>query len=157
MLFTPKFPIGENFSIKTKKRCRIAGISLVEVVLALGVVSIAMVPLFALLPGGFNILQDAANDSALTLIKRQVAADTRGLGFSAFVPDKPTLNSSYSVNGEPLDPTNPLLVYEVRLSEVQELPISNSSHTTLVAAVFEVVKNGVVVDLIRVHLPNDGR
>jgi uncharacterized protein (TIGR02598 family) len=55
--------------------------SLIEVTIALGVLSFVLVSIMGLLSGSFSIARDAANDSALTSIARNVVDDLRGRAF----------------------------------------------------------------------------
>jgi uncharacterized protein (TIGR02598 family) len=54
---------------------RRSGFSLIEVTLALGVVSFCLVPLFALLPLGMNTSQNASQQAAATEVATAISAD----------------------------------------------------------------------------------
>jgi uncharacterized protein (TIGR02598 family) len=60
--------------MKSSRQCR-SGFSLIEVTLALGVVSFCMVPLFALLPLGMTTSQNASQQAAATEMATAISAD----------------------------------------------------------------------------------
>ncbi len=77
----------------------VCGFSLVEVTLALGVVSFALMSVLALLPNGLKIVQDSANESAMTSIAREVRAEVNRATFSDLSLELPTQTWYFNQEG----------------------------------------------------------
>ena len=63
------------------KRCQ-SGFSLVEVVLAVGVVSFSLLPMLALLPTGLESVRESANEAALAAIVAKARAELNQAAWS---------------------------------------------------------------------------
>ncbi len=61
------------------------GFSLIEVVMAIGVVAFALVAIIGLLPAGMSVYRNAAANSAATQIFEKVLADARQTDFSVLI------------------------------------------------------------------------
>jgi type II secretory pathway pseudopilin PulG len=79
-----------RFSLSRGKTQRAAGFSLVEVVLAIGVVAIAFVALLGLLPTGLTTYRKAMDISVGAQIFQKVIDDARTTDFATLVDDKDT-------------------------------------------------------------------
>lgn len=77
--------------------CR--GFSLVEVVLALGLVSFCMLPLLGLLPMGLGTIRDSRNEAAAALALEQIAISIRGARSSEVAPTNYQAQGAYSSLG----------------------------------------------------------
>ena len=79
----------------------LAGFSLVEVVIALGIVSFAVIAILGLIPSGLNTLKDSTAETVRAQIVRSIAASALTANFSS-------LNTSVSFDndGQPLLPTD---------------------------------------------------
>lgn len=71
-------------------RSKRSGFSLVEVVLAVGVVAFAFVGVLGLLPAGMTQFRGAIDDTVSTEIAHRVIADARQMDFDALI-DKPSI------------------------------------------------------------------
>jgi uncharacterized protein (TIGR02598 family) len=80
---------------------KLAGFSLVEVVVALGIVSFAVIAILGLIPSGLNTLKDSTGETVRAQIVRSIAASALTANFSS-------LNASVSFDndGQPLLPTD---------------------------------------------------
>lgn len=87
-----------NRSIVGATRLRAAGFSLVEVVLAVGVVSFAFVGIFGLLPAGMHQFRGAIDNTVCSEIAHRVIADAQQMDFDNLIdkdnvpPDTGTSN-----------------------------------------------------------------
>lgn len=78
----------------------LAGFSLVEVVIALGIVSFAVIAILGLIPSGLNTLKDSTAETVRAQIVRSIAASALTANFSS-------LNASVSFDNDgQLLPTN---------------------------------------------------
>jgi uncharacterized protein (TIGR02598 family) len=80
---------------------KLEGFSLVEVVVALGIVSFAVIAILGLIPSGLNTLKDSTGETVRAQIVRSIAASALTANFSS-------LNASVSFDnaGQPLLPTD---------------------------------------------------
>jgi len=74
MHFPTHLPVSESVPSAPAPR---AGFSLVEVVLALGIVSFALLVMMGMVPVGLSTLRDAMNDSVKTQIVQRIAAEAQ--------------------------------------------------------------------------------
>ncbi len=92
---------------KAKTRCpsfcylKFKAFSLVEVVIAIGIVSFAVVAILGLIPTGLNTLKDSTGETVRAQIVRSIAASALTANFSS-------LNASvcFDNDGQPLLPTD---------------------------------------------------
>jgi uncharacterized protein (TIGR02598 family) len=129
------------------------GASLIEVVIAIGLISFAMVPLLGLMPGGMNMYRSASDDIALGLIKKDLTATFRNIGFSTVKLIGPnSTNFFYSGNGEPVESADPFAIYEAKLTQNDTAEFSSKANRL----VFEITKNRQSNSVIAITLPDDG-
>lgn len=130
---------------------RADALSLIEVVIAIGLISFAMIPLLGLMPGGMNMYRSASDDVALGLIRKDLTATFRNIGFSNAALVSST-NFFYSENGEPVQSSDPFAIYEVRLSSNDPAVFSPKANRLL----FTILKNRQSNSMMAIILPDDG-
>jgi uncharacterized protein (TIGR02598 family) len=130
---------------------RVNGTSLIEVVIAIGIISFAMIPLLGLMPAGMNMHRSASDDIALVLIKKDLTAQFRNLGFSSAASINST-NFFYSGNGESVLSSDPFAIYEAKLTRNDLAEFSSKANRL----VFEIKKNRQSNAIIAITLPDDG-
>jgi uncharacterized protein (TIGR02598 family) len=92
---------------KAKTRCpsfcylKFKAFSLVEVVIALGIVSFAVVAILGLIPTGLNTLKDSTGETVRAQIVRSIAASALTANFSSL-----NAIASFDNDGQPLLPTD---------------------------------------------------
>jgi len=69
--------------MKTRESHRIAGFSLVEVTLSLGIVAFGLITLLGLLPTGLNLVKESADETTAASIARAISADLRSMESTA--------------------------------------------------------------------------
>ncbi len=78
-----------------------AGFSLVEIVIALGLVAVALVAILSLLPVAMNASRDSIGDTRASLIVQDVGSRVRGLLTNAALALPLTTNYFYNSEGLP--------------------------------------------------------
>lgn len=86
---------------------RTAAFSLVEVTMALGIVSFAVLSLVALLPSGLQSVRDSANEAALSAIVRTVRGELNQASFADVTTALPTQTWYFNESGNRLDDSAP--------------------------------------------------
>ena len=109
-----------------------AGFSLVEVVIAIGILSFAMVPLLGMLPTGLNTFRNSIDRSVSTQIAQQILNEARQTDFT----NLPSLqgNRYFTDEGDPTTETSPNRIYLARTDIITQVavpgdgtPFSNAS------------------------------
>ena len=80
-----------------------AGFSLIEALLAVGIVAVAFIPLLGLLPTGMNAMQSAADQTVTSQIVQRVAGEAQQADFDAI--DSSTDYRYFDEEAVELDPT----------------------------------------------------
>lgn len=102
--------------------------SLVEVVLALGLLSFALIPMLAMIGGGLQTYRYAAHDMISRQIMTQLATDAQQSP-QADLLSAPAITSYYDVEGNPVDSaSSPDRVYTATVETQQSMnPLSSGS------------------------------
>ena len=84
-----------------------AAFSLVEVTMAIGIVSFALLSLIALLPSGLQSVRDSANEAALSSIVRTVRGELNQASFSDVTTTLPAQTWYFNESGHRLEASAP--------------------------------------------------
>src|ERR1700722_12946177 len=84
-LFSPRWICRRTFQIRASLKQAVSGFSLIEVAIALGVVSFAFVGVFGLLPAGLTVFRKAMDISVSSQIFQKIVEDARATDFSTLV------------------------------------------------------------------------
>jgi uncharacterized protein (TIGR02598 family) len=109
-----------------------AGFSLVEVVIAIGILSFAMVPLLGMLPTGLNTFRNSIDRSVSTQIAQQILNEARQTDFTNLSSLQG--NRYFTEEGDPTTETSPNRIYLARTDIITQVavpgdgtPFSNAS------------------------------
>lgn len=137
-----------------------AGMSLVELVMAIGIIGFAMVPLMGLMPAGLNLMRDSADGFALSLIRRDLAAECRSIGYSELMAKTPGgMEFFFGANGERVEASSPLRIYRVQLQANTATGVDGSvaaDGARKARLSFSVERNGRPSGVITLGVPDDG-
>ncbi|MFZ4778840.1 MAG: Verru_Chthon cassette protein B [Terrimicrobiaceae bacterium] len=115
------------------RSCSLRGFSLVEVTLAMGIASFAVIGVLSLVPGGLATLRSSVDASAVSRIMRTVAADARqSTNFTGIV----STTNYFDDNGLKLDPANKAKsIYSAQLAVLSStvVPGAGATNTNLKA------------------------
>lgn len=114
------------------------GFSLVEVVIALAVVTVSLVAIFGLLSTALRIKAVAARQTVMTAMTTQILSDMRSVPFSALWSTVLWTGSPLTpaINPEPLSATPPQTLYYFTLEGLQ---VTTSNPATDPTTVYEAV------------------
>jgi uncharacterized protein (TIGR02598 family) len=111
MAFTARKEGSKRLNIAKDYRLRTMAFSLIEVTLAVSVVSFALLAIIGLLPMGLKSVRDSQDDQVIGTIATQLRAQMQQISFnptnSAGIASLLTTNCFYSDEGEAIDPTIP--------------------------------------------------
>ncbi len=118
---------------------RRSAFSLVEITLALGIISFALVSVMALMPLGMKNLRSAIDTTVSAQITQSLVAETQQTDFS----ELETFTRSFDDQGQPLDQfTAAGALYDARVSVFQDVELPGSAPNGNVARIkVEVVAN----------------
>ncbi len=118
---------------------RRAAFSLVEITLALGIVSFALVSVLALMPLGMKNLRAAIDTTVSAQITQSLVAETQQTDFVELEP----FTRSFDEQGQPLDTfSSPGAIYDARVSVDPGVTLPGSAPNTNVARIrVEIVAN----------------
>jgi uncharacterized protein (TIGR02598 family) len=102
---------------------KIAGFSLVEVTLALGIVSFAMVPLIGLLPVSYTSFQASTRSVTTTQLAQRIFAELQQTDFAQLAGAE----SFYDVQGVEVGKTDSKKVFDVRVQIVDAMKLPTSA------------------------------
>lgn len=116
------------------------GFSLVEIVMALGILSVAVIPLFGLLPVGMNIFKDAIDTTVQSQIMERLTTLAEQTEFSKIgYPDNPQGIAVKATSSQ--DTVTP--VYYYYDDQGSEIPATQKASSIYTAAVTYLDKTGV--------------
>lgn len=149
-------------SARRLRRIRRAGFSLIEIMLAIGIIAFAFIAIFGLIPGGLRIFRQAMDASVGSQIAQRVVSDAQQTDFDQLVTDEngnaiTGVNSTgrkavryFDEQGTEIDATDAALVakaiYHVntRVTPATRLPKSGTStgdNTNLATVTIQVAYN----------------
>ncbi len=103
----PTFPPGSEPARKHssislgRHSLKLEGFSLIEVVVALGIVSFAVIAILGLIPTGLNTLKDSNGETVRAQIVRSIAGSALTANFSSL-----NTNASFDSDGQPIPSTD---------------------------------------------------
>lgn len=128
---------------RTKKRSSWAGFTLVEVVLAVGVVAFAFVTTMSLLPIGLNVSRQAMDMTAVSHIYQSLSAHTQQTDFSRLN----TLAGEeyyFDAEGKATSPESSLYKAQFRVQPSTSLPGAQATGRLATVSIFVVSTRGKV-------------
>jgi uncharacterized protein (TIGR02598 family) len=148
--------LGSCFQFIAPRGSGREGFSLIEVVLAIGIISFAMIPLLGLMPVGVSMSRSASSDIALGLIRKDLTATFRNVGFSnlALVDSNNVFYSEsfYSESGERVESGDPFAIYKAKLKSNTPANFNSKANRLL----FTIFKNGQSNSVLAIIFPDDG-
>jgi len=103
------------------------GFSLVEVVLALGVLSFAMLPMMGLIGSSLQSYRRAINDTVSRQIMTQLAGNAQQARLSN-LQAQPSVTSYFDFEGNPVEPNDSLRVYTANVVTQPDTDLLNSTN-----------------------------
>jgi uncharacterized protein (TIGR02598 family) len=137
-----RFKLIRGFKAGQGKPLGGRGFSLVEVLLALGVVTFGMIPVLGLLPTGLNTFRDSMNTTICSQIAQGVANELQQTDFDQLSLSAPI--RYFDAQGNELPPTSKSsAVYHVNLACLKDttLPGSAESNPHLATVVVQIALN----------------
>lgn len=104
---------------------RASAFSLVEVVLALGVLSFAILPMVGLIGGSLKSYQTAINDTVSRQIMTQLAGNAQQARLSD-LQARPSATSYFDFEGNPVSQSDPLRVYTASVTSQPDTSLSTN-------------------------------
>ena len=101
----------------------VAGFSLVEVTLALGIISFAMVTLIGLLPVSYSAFKSSARSVTSTQLAQRIFADMQQTDFASLAPT----NSYHDVQGDEVGQSDSKKVFDVKVEILSGMNLPASS------------------------------
>src|ERR1043165_4198247 len=92
-----------NICLLHRRTARRAGMSLIEVTMAIGIASFCMVTVMGLLPVGLSIMRDAVDQTVESQIVQQMHAEIQQTGFSRLGERYEARTYYFSEEGDPLE------------------------------------------------------
>jgi len=132
------------------KRNTKSGFSLVEVAIALGVLSFVIVPILGLMGTGLSTARDAALDMAALQIRQRVESDMRQMTFASISQTAFSTNYSFSKDGRALQSGDPSFaqnaLYKVQVKNSPLTGVNSGMTNALVGlkVVIQLAPGGVV-------------
>ena len=112
------------------------GFSLVEVVIAIGTLSFAMVPLVGMLPIGLNTFRDSINRSVSTQIAQRIMNEAQQTGFKNLTSLQ--VNRYFTDEGDETTETSPNRIYVARTDIITQVAVPGTVTTFSNASLAEV-------------------
>lgn len=109
--------------------------SLVEVVLAIGIVSFAFVGLFGLLPAGLNVFRQAIDNSVGSQIVQRLVNEAQQTDFPALITAAPTKRYFDDQGNEVTSANESLYTAEVSVLAKTEMPAATTRATDSLATI----------------------
>ena len=106
--------------------------SLVEVVIAVGVLSFAVIPMMTLITGSLQSYRQAINDTVGRQIMTQLAANAQQARLSD-LQSQPSATTYFDFEGNPVETGDPLKVYTATVSNSPDTVLLNSPNLFRIA------------------------
>ena len=103
------------------------GFSLVEVVMAIGILSFAMVPLVGMLPTGLNTFRNSIDRSVSTQIAQRIISEARQTGFTNL--SSLQVNRYFTDEGDATTETSPNRIYVARTDVITQVAVPGTGTT----------------------------
>ena len=110
---------------------RRGGFSLMEVVLALGVLSFAILPSIALISGSLKSYRTAIDDTVSRQIMTQLAGNAQQASLSDLT-NNPTATNYFDFEGNPVAKGSPMRIYTATVTNLPTADLLNSTNLYLV-------------------------
>ncbi len=132
-----------------RRRASTAGFSLVEMVLALGVLAFAVIPLFGLLPMGMTTFRKAMDASVTTQISQRIVNEAQQTDFNTFIATTPSIRY-FDDQGEEMTtaagtagtaPAGAIYQVGVHVTSAPTLPGADNSNENLATVTVQIANN----------------
>lgn len=120
---------------------RVAAFSLVEVVLALGILSFAFVGLLGLLPVGLNTFRQSVNALVALQITQRVVNEAQQTDFNTFVKNQQAVRYFDDEGNELLNATGAIYYVNVRILPEVTVPGATQTNVNLAEITVQVANN----------------
>jgi len=127
----------EKPTLRQKKRA----FSLIEVVIALGVLSFAIIPMTTLITGSLQSYRRAINDTVGRQIMTQLAANAQQARLSD-LKALPSATTYFDFEGNPVSVGDPLRIYTATVTNLPDTELLNSPHLYRVGIVVTALNSG---------------
>jgi uncharacterized protein (TIGR02598 family) len=103
--------------------------TLIEIIIALGVISFALIGLLGLLPAGLQTFRSTMNMSACTQIAQRIATDVTQTAFDTLIATPAPQDRYFDDQGSETNGQNYTYQARVRITSSTELPVSATTET----------------------------
>jgi uncharacterized protein (TIGR02598 family) len=143
------FGATQPFGRRRTKGARTDGFSLVEMVLALGVLAFAVVPIFALLPAGMTTFRKAIDASVTTQISQRMVNEAQQTDFNTFIATNPPIRY-FDDQGEEITtatgtagsaPAGAIYQVSVHVTSAPTLPGADNCNENLATVTVQIANN----------------